>query len=372
MRVLHVYAGNLYGGVEAMLATFARHADAAGGMEPRFALCFDGRLARELREAGNPPSILGAVRLRRPWTAIRARRALDRVLDEARPDVVACHSAWSHAVFAPVVRRRGLPLVFWLHDAVTGRTAVERMARRAGPDLAVCTSRYVETTLPRLFPHVRSAVVYPSVAPPPDPRSGRDDVRRALGTAAEDVVIVQASRMEPWKGHRVHLEALALLRDVPGWTCWLAGGAQRPHEARHRRELGAFAAERGIAGRVRFLGERADVPRLFAAADVHCQPNLGPEPFGIAYVEALYAGLPVIASDLGGAAEIVDDSCGARVPAGDARAVADALRRLVGDPDLRTRLGAAGPARARALCDPAAQAARLHGLLTDLAAGGRA
>ena len=367
MRVLHLYAGNLYGGVEAMLATFARHA--SPGMEPRFALAFEGRLARELREAGHPPAMLGAVRFSRPWTVLRARRALDRRLHDDRPDVVVCHSAWSHGIFGPVVRRRRLPLVFWQHDAVTGRTGIERIAGRTAPELAVCTSRYVQATLPRLFPHVRSVVVYPSVPAPPPAAGDRAAVRAELGTAADDVVIVQASRMEPWKGHRAHLEALSFLRGLPGWTCWLAGGAQRPHEARHRREMEALAVAGGISERVRFLGERGDVPRLLAAADVHCQPNLEPEPFGIAYVEALYAGLPVVASDLGGAAEIVGGMCGLLVPAGNASALADALRRLVTDGGLRARLGTAGPARANAFCDPAAQAARLHRVLTGMMEG---
>ena len=59
MRVLHVYAGNLYGGVEAMLAAFARLRDLAPEMEPRFALAYDGRLAGELRDAGCAPEIVG-------------------------------------------------------------------------------------------------------------------------------------------------------------------------------------------------------------------------------------------------------------------------------------------------------------------------
>ena len=60
-----------------------------------------------------------------------------------------------------------------------------------------------------------------------------------------------------------------------------------------------------------------DVPRLLAAADIHCQPNISPEPFGIAFIEALAAGLPVVTSAIGGAIEIVDDTCGRLVPASD-------------------------------------------------------
>ena len=71
-----------------------------------------------------------------------------------------------------------------------------------------------------------------------------------------------------------------------------------------------MATELGISDRVRFAGQRDDVPGLLAAADVFCQPNTGPEPFGIAYVEALWSRLPVVATQFGGAQEIVDDSCG--------------------------------------------------------------
>lgn len=367
MRVLHVYAGNLYGGVEAMLATFARERARVPEMEPSFALAFDGRLARELREAGAGVHVLGAARLSRPWTVWRARRRLRIALAQAGPDVVVLHSAWAWAAFAPAVRRAKIPAVFWLHDAVSGDGA-ERMARRTPARLVVCTSAYVRGTLPGLFPHARAAVVYPSVPAPADFSAERAAVRAELGTAADAVVVVQASRMEPWKGHRVHLEALARLAGDARWTCWLAGGAQRPAELRHLGEMRELAGRLGIGARVRWLGERADVPRLLAAADVLCQPNLGPEPFGMTYVEAMHAQLPVVAAATGGAAEIVTPETGILVPPKDPGATAEALRRLIDDAGARTRLGAAGPARASELCDPARQLRRLHEILAGAAA----
>jgi glycosyltransferase involved in cell wall biosynthesis len=368
MRVLHVYAGNLYGGVEAMLATFARERSRAPEMEPRFALCFEGRLSAELREIGTAPEMLGGARLSLPWTVARVRRRFREVIEADRPSVVVCHSAWSHAIFAPVAREVGIPLVFWLHDAVSGRTREERRARSVDPDLAVCTSEYARGTLPALFPHVRAEVVYPSVPPPPRiSRNDRRTLREELRTHWADVVIVQVARMEEWKGHRLLLEALARLREVPGWTLWLVGGEQRRVEATYRTGLARLALRFGIAPRVRFLGERSDVPRVLGAADVLCQPNLGPEPFGMAMVEALYAGLPVVATDLGGAREIVDSSCGIRVPPGDPAALADALRTMILDAPLADTLASAGPARARALCDPETQMRRLSALLADVA-----
>jgi glycosyltransferase involved in cell wall biosynthesis len=168
--------------------------------------------------------------------------------------------------------------------------------------------------------------------------------------------------MERWKGHTLVMDALAGLRDLP-WVWWIVGGAQRPEELAYLGALRAAADRLGVADRVRFLGERRDVRQLLAAADIHCQANLGPEPFGITFIEALAAGLPVVTTAMGGALEIVDDSCGILVPPDDVVALAASLRRLVADPVLRARLSSAGPARARQVSDPAAQMRRLSDAL---------
>jgi glycosyltransferase involved in cell wall biosynthesis len=111
------------------------------------------------------------------------------------------------------------------------------------------------------------------------------------------------------------------------------------------------------------------VPNLLAAADIHCQPNSAPEPFGLAFVEALYAGLPVVTSDAGGAREIVTPECGVLVPPGDHPALREALAGLIGSRERRTALGAAGPLRARELCDPARQIAALQTALSSALPG---
>ena len=368
IRVLHVYSGNLYGGVERMLFTLAAFRDGIAGMRQGFALCFPGQLAGEIELSGCPLYMLGAVRMSRPLSVLRARARLREALRGERPDVVVCHSSWAQGLFGPVARAEGIPLVFWLHDAVTGGTWADRLAKRVRPDFAVCTSGFAGQTLARLWPHVPSEVVYPPVWPVDAGSQDRAAVRAGLDTAPDGVVILQASRMEPWKGHRVLVEALGRLRDVAGWTCWIAGGAQRPHEEAHLAEMYALAQQLGVAKRIRFLGHRPDVRGLMAAADVLCQPNLGPEPFGIAYVEGMYAGIPVVAAALGGALEVVDASCGILVPADDPPALADALRTLLLDPALRARLGAAGPARAEALCGHRQQAERLRDVLAGVVA----
>ena len=367
MRILHCYAGNLYGGVETLLVGLARRAGGSG-LEPEFALCFEGRLGRELREAGGRVGLLGEVRFGRPWTIIRARQRLARLLADRRPDAVICHACWPHALFGPVVRRTGVPAVFWMHDRAEGRHWLERLASRTPPDLVIANSRGTAATLPHLFPGAPVEVLPSMVEPPPQAdRAGlRARVRDAIGTPAGTTVVIQACRLEPWKGHAVLLAALGRLRDRPAWEAWIAGGVQRPAEQAYLDRLEADARDLGIAGRVRFLGQRSDVRDLLAAADLCCQPNTGPEPLGLAFVEALYAGLPVVSTRIGGAAEIVDETCGVLVPPGDPAALAEALDALIADPGARARLGGAGPARAAFLCDPAAMLDRLAAILAGV------
>ena len=132
--------------------------------------------------------------------------------------------------------------------------------------------------------------------------------------------------------------------------------------------VGRDAGER--FGRASGVIISADVPSVLAAADVHCQANIAPEPFGIAYVEALAAGLPVVASRSGGVVEIVDESCGVLVPPGDSKALAAALERLIVDRPFRAKLAACAPARARHLSNPATQMARLADALIAMSPAG--
>ena len=130
-------------------------------------------------------------------------------------------------------------------------------------------------------------------------------------------------------------------------------------------ELKLLAKQAGTTDRIRFLGQRSDVQQVMRAADIYCQPNSGPEPFGIAFIEALYASLPVVTFEFGGAAEIVTPSCGMLCDPGNVQAVSSVLRELVKDPALRLKLGEAGPSRAAELCDPTRQLAILAEVIAN-------
>ncbi len=108
-----------------------------------------------------------------------------------------------------------------------------------------------------------------------------------------------------------------------------------------------------------------------SACDVFCQPNTAPEPFGIVFIEALYAGLPVVTSNMGGGAEIVTESCGRLISPNDAKALAEALAELMENSDNRSARNRNAPLRADELCNPARQMFQLEKVLRSMSIPGK-
>jgi glycosyltransferase involved in cell wall biosynthesis len=282
------------------------------------------------------------------------------MLRDDAPDAVMVHSSWAQAAFAGSVRRATVPLVRWLHAPDLGPVWLERWADRARPALAIYNSEHTRRLAAPRLPGVPAIVQHPPMPPLPPVDAGvRASVREGIGTAAETVVIALAARLEPLKGHRLLVEALARLPAEPAWEAWFIGGAQRDEEQAYQREVEHAVDLARLGSRVRWLGERPDVPHLLSAADVYCQPNTAAEGFGMSFVEALAAGLPVVTTRLGAAPEIVDDSCGRLTAPGDAAELTATLAALLADAGLRRRLGRAGVERAARFSDLPRSTARL-------------
>ena len=364
MRVLHVHSGNMFGGVERVLLSLAAMDPVDTGLEHEFALAFEGRL-QEHRGGRHRIYRLGAVRSRSPWSIFRARRRLREVIEASRCDVVLLHSAWAQALFGATAQKAGVPQVYWVHDTLDGRHWLQRWAARTRPDLLLCSSRFVSTTLPLVYPGAEFELIYyPLVFDPANDQATREAVRADLGAGPDDVVIVQLGRLEPYKGHELLLEALGQLVGSPGWRLWIVGGPQRKEEQVFLERLELRARELVISDRVSFIGQRVDVPRVLAGADIFCQPNLAPEPFGLTFIEAMLSKLPVITGNFGGGAEAVGDA-GVLVEPRSPEALAHGLQRLIDDPDLRRDLGERGPARALGLTDPLQQSRKLAAILAQ-------
>lgn len=364
LRLLHVHSGNLFGGVETILTTLATHRHLQPDIEHHLAVCFDERLATAWRQAGAPVHQLFPARVSRPWTVFRARRRLSTVLREERINAAICHSPWSLALFGSTVRALNVPLIYWQHGAVTGKHWLERWAKTVTPSAVICNSRFTKSTLPLLY-SIDAEVIYPPIPFREDANRHvvRRNLRAMLEVSHETVVIIQVGRLELGKGFDMLLYALARLPHDLDWTAWLVGGGNSPRERRHEQELRGMAAELDLGARVRFLGMRDDIPQLLMASDIFAQPNTKPEGFGLAVVEAMHTGLPVVTSRLGAALEIVSEECGVLVPPGWPERLADDLEKLIRAAGQRKRLGEAGRRRALQLCAPAQQLTRLGKML---------
>jgi glycosyltransferase involved in cell wall biosynthesis len=164
---------------------------------------------------------------------------------------------------------------------------------------------------------------------------GRERARADLGGRGDEPMLLCVARLHRRKGVDVLLHALPEVEA----RLWIAG------DGPERAALESLAAELGVSERVCFLGTRDDTADLLAACDVFVLPSRL-EGLGVATLEAMAASRPVVASDVGGIADaVVAGRTGLLVPPEDAHALADALRRVLGDAELRLMLGRAGPGR---------------------------
>ena len=160
-------------------------------------------------------------------------------------------------------------------------------------------------------------------------RRSRGSVRRELGVLPHQLLGVMVGNVRRWKGQHVVLQALALLPpDKRSRLVVAFAGANDPSGLDFQLELQSMVDDWGLAQHTRWLGRRDDVPDLFRAADFGLHASILPEPFGLVMVECMATGTPVIASQEGGAAEIVTPETGWCYRGGDADELASLLMSL--------------------------------------------
>lgn len=168
----------------------------------------------------------------------------------------------------------------------------------------------------------------------------RSAVRAAIGTQLDTVVFACVANLIPYKGHADLIDALSVAHSLPEWELWCIG-----RDDGVGAKLRAQAEAAGISNRIRWLGSRADVSDLLAAADIGVLASYE-EGFPNAVIEAMAARLPVVATNVGGVPEaIIDGSTGLLVTPSNPKALSSALSAVGTNPMLRLSLGVAGRAR---------------------------
>lgn len=301
----------------------------------------EGPVTDQLAAAGVPFRALGSLRRELdPAADVRALVDVVAALKDLRPDLVSAHTAKAGWIGRAAARRLHLPCLYTPHGLSIGSRISPLLGRVFG--LAERAAARWCSAIVCVCEYEKQLALARQIAPPEKIvviHNGVRDIDPALRAhpGLGPVRLCSVARFAPPKDHETLLAALALLRDVP-WEIDLIGDGPLQPERRQQ-------AERlGIAGRVHFHGYRADPAELLSRAHAFVLATRS-EAFPRSILEALRAGLPVVASDVGGVAESVKDGVnGILAPPGDPAALAAAISRLLGNASLRGAMGASARA----------------------------
>jgi L-malate glycosyltransferase len=344
-QLLH---GLRVGGAEVLAARLARQ------LRDRYRfvfVCLDelGTLGEKLRVDGFPVHVLG----RRPGLDWRCPLRLAGLLRRERVALVHAHqyTPFFYGAAARLLCRRP-PVLFtehgrWFPDhprpkrILANRLLLERRDRVVGVGEAVRRALIDNEGIPAS----RVGVIYNGIdlAAFANGVADRLPVRREIGAGPGDFVILQVARLDPLKDHATAVDAFAeVARRRPDARLVLVGeGPELPR-------IEEAIARHGLASRVRLLGLRTDVARLLRAADLFLLTSVS-EGVPLTVIEAMAAGLPVVATRVGGVSEVVEDGAtGLLAPPGDAAALAEKVLTLADNCGLRVQMGARGRTRAAA------------------------
>jgi glycosyltransferase involved in cell wall biosynthesis len=356
MRVLYLIDSLGRGGAEVLLTAYLGQM-AQRGVDP-IVIALQNRggnpTAREIEALGIPVVDLGIERLRQRG----AYRQVVAAIERSQPDLVHTQLEFSNILGAAAASRLGLPVVSTLHSLEEPR-ALSRawlrmhvmawsLRRHANRVIAVSDHARAHHLRHLRLPGDLVQTIYNGIDTDRF-RSDVPDARAELGIPPDVPLIVTVAVLRPPKGIDLMLRAMP---EVPDAHYLIVGDGEA------RLALEAETARLGLGDRVTFAGARADIPVMLATADLFVLPSLT-EALPTVIAEAMAAGLPVVATDVGGTTEMVDADTGIVVDAGDADQLANAVRSLLADPIRAGDMGRTGREIAARRFDLHNQAGRL-------------
>jgi glycosyltransferase involved in cell wall biosynthesis len=345
ISILHLITELDTGGAQKALARLLARLDRER-FAPHVACLYNGdrAVAQEIRQLGIPVTDLG---MTAQWR-LDALWRLYRLLRREQPVILHAWMFHANLLARTVGRLAGVPLILTSRRNVhIGPPVREHLKRLTASwdtrSIAVCElARQVEIERAGAAPDNVIVICngidagrFPILTP-----EARTTARRHLGVPADVPVLGAVGRLHPQKGLPDLLSAFQVLKSPRPKAHLLIVG-----DGECRVDLGRQVQQRHLAGAVTFTGQRDDVPQLLALMDVFVLASHW-EGLPNVVLEAMAAGLPVVATTVGGTPEVVVDGVtGFLVPPRDPEALADAILRLLRDPDLRRRMGEAGRAR---------------------------
>jgi glycosyltransferase involved in cell wall biosynthesis len=359
-RILFVDQSGVPGGGELSLLDIAKYYRNVC----KVVLLSDGPFRAMLEQAAVPVVVLPApptfVGIKRERVGARELRALLAVRKLAwrlarlahQHDLIYANSQKAMILAALAGRLARRPVIWHLRDILSAdhfgkahRWAAVRLANALVSRVIANSRATADAFVAAGGNRTRVTVIYNGIDPSPFAlisEQQQAEVRASLGLEREPLVGV-FGRFSPWKGQHVLIDALALL---PGVHALLVGAALYGEDA-YAAALQRRAEAMKLTDRIHFLGFRNDIPNLMSLAGVVTHTSVAPEPFGRVLVEGMFAKRPVIASRIGGVAEIIEDgTSGVLVPPADPGALARALADLLNDKARASWIAANGHQRA--------------------------
>ena len=341
IKLLLLVVGLGVGGTESHVLELASRIDRKRFDVVVVSLKPEGALVPELRARGvRVLSVNGTGK-----SDIRVLFRLREIFRVEQPDIVQAFLFWAN-VAARIIGQmeRKICVVSAYHDQVTQEgwliRSLDRFTMRWTSRMVCCSRAVRRSVQSRIGGREEQFIMIPFGVEPNRFRGVPVVPRHNLGLEEGLPVIGTVCRLvEPKKGLRFLLEAVAQLEKSAGApVCQVLIVGEGPAE----KQLRAMARELGIASRVIFAGVRRDIPHLLSALDIFVLPSLY-EGFGIAILEAMAAGLPVVATTVGGIPEFVTDGMTGRlVEPGKAEALADAIQAVLANPEQARQMGLQG------------------------------
>jgi glycosyltransferase involved in cell wall biosynthesis len=339
--------GSQQGGAEALLQHLLRR------REQRFryicAFLQDGPLVEEVRSLGYDTTVFPTTHLREIPNYLETVRALYRWLKQKQILQVVSWMGKGHLYASPAAQLAGVEAV-WFQHGVSNQGRMDRITTLLPARAVLCCSETSRRAQEKIFPGRPAEVCYPGVSFPPGELLTKEEARKHLGLPVDTPIVGMVARWERWKGPHILIEVAQLVSAArPDATFFIVGGPH-PRDLAYAEELRTMAAESQLGDRLILAGQRppAQIPFWQASADVILHPVTGIEPFGMAVAEAMGMGKVVVASDLGGPAEIIQHEVnGILIPNADPNAFAAAIIRLLGDSERMLSLSTAAYLRGR-------------------------
>jgi glycosyltransferase involved in cell wall biosynthesis len=360
--------GERLGGAEEMLWLTLRHCDRAR-LEPSVVFLSPGPFEREVAALGFETEVVPATRIRRAGETLPAVWQLRSILRRRRPDLLLNWSAKSqiYASTAAALAGMGGSVVWWQHQIPDGHW-IDRLATLLPTRAVGCSSDAARRAQSSLWPRRSSFVVNPGIEIGAGAGGDPAGLREELGIPRERLVVGIVGRLQPWKGQDRLVKALADLRarghDVHGL---IVGGVAYDLSPGYAAELEQLVADLGLSDRVTMTGQVPDSTPYLGLMDVAVNAS-EEEPFGIVLLEAMAAGVPVVAVGNGGPLDIVvPGETGMLAAGGEPAQLADAIDELLASPDLRAEVAKAARERCGERFTAAQMADRLTSKLAELA-----